>query len=81
MIEAQDLLRRLAQTFPVFTAWAEHTVDVGQLRGFLSTEFGWTLHTGNMPRSTALRNFPMQANGAEMFRLACCLATERGMQV
>src|SRR5262249_60458034 len=31
------------------------------------------------PRS--LRNFPMQANGAEMLRLACCLATERGIEV
>jgi hypothetical protein len=31
------------------------------------------------PRS--LRNFPMQANGAEMLRLACCLATERGVEV
>ena len=29
----------------------------------------------------SLRNFPMQANGAEMLRLACCLATERGIQV
>jgi DNA polymerase-1 len=28
-----------------------------------------------------LRNFPMQANGAEMLRLACCLATERGLAV
>jgi DNA polymerase I len=28
-----------------------------------------------------LRNFPMQANGAEMLRLACCLATERGVQI
>ena len=26
-------------------------------------------------------NFPMQANGAEMLRLACCLATERGLTV
>jgi len=28
-----------------------------------------------------LRNFPMQANGAEMLRLACCLATEQGIEV
>ena len=81
VIEAQDLLRRLAQTFPTFTAWAEHVVDVGQLAGYLSTVFGWTLRTENAPRSTTLRNFPMQANGAEMLRLACCLATERGVQV
>ena len=32
-------------------------------------------------RPTTLRNFPMQANGAEMLRLACCLATERGIEV
>jgi DNA polymerase I len=29
----------------------------------------------------SLRNFPMQANGAEMLRLACCLGTERGIEV
>ena len=28
-----------------------------------------------------LRNFPLQANGAEMLRLACCLATESGICV
>jgi hypothetical protein len=26
-------------------------------------------------------NFPMQANGAEMMRVAACLATERGIEV
>ena len=26
-------------------------------------------------------NFPMQANGAEMMRLACCMAVERGIEV
>jgi hypothetical protein len=31
------------------------------------------------PRS--VRNFPMQANGAEMMRLACCLATENGVEL
>jgi hypothetical protein len=80
-IEAGYLLRRLAQTFPTFTAWADDVANVGQLTGHLSTVFGWTLRTQNITRSTALRNFPMQANGAEMLRLACCLATERGIDV
>ncbi|WP_200869751.1 DNA polymerase [Mycobacterium asiaticum] len=81
VIDAEHLLLKLAQTFPVFTAWADHAVNVGQLAGYLSTVFGWTLRTENTPRPTTLRNFPMQANGAEMLRLACCLATERGIQV
>jgi DNA polymerase-1 len=56
-------------------------VDHAKLTGELHTCFGWTLHgcCGANPRS--LRNFQMQAHGAEMLRLACCLATERGVEV
>jgi hypothetical protein len=81
VIGAQDLLRRLAQTFPRFTEWADHVADVAQLTGYLSTVFGWVLLTEHTLRPTTLRNYPMQANGAEMLRLACCLVTERGVQV
>lgn len=80
-IDAQDLLRRLARTFPMFTEWADHVVEVGQLVGYLTTVFGCSLRTESTLRSTTLRNFPMQANGAEMLRLACCLATEHGADV
>src|SRR6187401_2044982 len=47
----------------------------------LCTTFGWPIHIGENPNPRSLRNFPMQANGAEMLRLAACLATERGVQV
>ena len=80
VIEAQDLLRRLARTFPTFTA-GPTTSLTWAVAGYFSTVFGWTLRTENTPRPTTLRNFPMQANGAEMLRLACCLATERGIRV
>ena len=33
------------------------------------------------PKALSLRNFPMQANGAEMLRLACIYATEPGLRV
>ncbi len=80
-IEAQELLRRLAITFPVFTSWAQHVIDVALLTGQLSTVFGWTIRITAASRPTTLRNYPMQANGAEMLRMACCLATERGINV
>ena len=51
------------------------------LTGSLHTVFGWHVHVGENPNPRSLRNFPMQANGAEMLRLACCLATERGIEV
>jgi DNA polymerase I-like protein with 3'-5' exonuclease and polymerase domains len=81
LIVAEQTLRALARAFPVFWQWAEHMVDVGELRGELHTVFGWTLRVTRDTRPTTLRNFPMQANAAEMLRLACCLATERGIAV
>jgi DNA polymerase-1 len=51
------------------------------LRGSLHTVFGWHVHAGENVNPRSLRNFPMQANGAEILRLACCLATERGIEV
>lgn len=81
VIEAQHLLRKLAQTFPTFAEWVDYVISAGELTGYLSTVFGWTLRTEHTTRPTTLRNFPMQANGAEMLRLACCLAAERGISV
>jgi hypothetical protein len=50
-------------------------------QGRLHTVFGWNIRIGENSNPRALRNFPMQANGTEMMRLACCLATERGIEV
>jgi len=43
--------------------------------------FGREIHADGTTRARTLANFPMQANGAEMLRLACWLATERGILV
>ena len=51
------------------------------LHGSIGTRFGWHVHVGAESNPRSLRNFPMQANGAEMLRIACCLATERGVEV
>jgi hypothetical protein len=50
-------------------------------KGKLHTVFGWWVRAGKVVNPRSLQNFPMQANGAEMMRLACCLATERGIEV
>jgi hypothetical protein len=51
------------------------------LTGKLQTVFGWVLRTGLDANPRSLRNFPVQGGGAEMLRLACCLATEQGLSV
>jgi hypothetical protein len=76
--ELLDLHRR---TFRRFWQWSDTVETAGMLSGELRTAFGWTLHVGPDVNPRSLRNFPMQANGAEMMRLAACLATERGLCV
>jgi hypothetical protein len=78
---ARELLRLHRQSYPDFWRWSDAVQDFALLRGYLETTFGWRVHVGPDVNPRSLRNFPMQANGAEMMRLACCLATERGITV
>ena len=75
------LLRAHRQTYPRFWRWVEAARDFGMLHRRLWTVFGWRLYVGPEVKPRALMNFPMQANGAEMLRLAACLATEAGVSV
>ena len=80
-IVARDLLRAHHETYRQFWAWSDAAVDQAMLLGVISTVFGWPVRVGERSNPRSLRNFPMQANGAEMLRIACCLATEREIEV
>jgi DNA polymerase I-like protein with 3'-5' exonuclease and polymerase domains len=80
-VEARELLRLHHQTFPRFWAWSDDVEQHAMLHGWLHTVLGWRVHVGREANPRSLRNSPMQANGAEMLRLACGLTTERGIQV
>lgn len=81
VIVARDLLRAHREAYRTFWRWSDAALDCAMLTGRLHTVFGWQLHAGEKPNPRSLRNFPMQANGAEMLRIACCLGTERGIEV
>ena len=80
-IVARNLLRAHRETYRAFWRWSDAALDCAMLHGSLRTVFGWHIHVDENANPRSLRNFPMQANGAEMLRLACCLATERGIEV
>ena len=80
-IVARDLLRSHRETYRKFWAWSDATVDRAMLLHPLLTVFGWPIRIGSDPNPRSLRNFPCQANGAEMLRLAACFATEQGVEV
>ena len=80
-VKGRELLQLHRQTYPEFWKWSQGAVDRAMLKGSLHTVFGWTIRVGANVNPRSLANFPAQANGAEMLRLACCLATERGIRV
>jgi hypothetical protein len=77
----RELLLAHRETFRRFWEWSDRVETQAMLTGRLRTVFGWAVHVGPDANPRSLRNFPMQAHGAEMMRLACCLTTERGIQV
>lgn len=81
LAEAASLLERHKRIYPRFWQWSDDIEAEGLLRGRLRSVFGWKVAVGVGANPRFLRNFPMQANGAEMMRLACCLTTETGIRV
>jgi DNA polymerase I len=80
-VVARGLIQAHKETYRQFWRWlAAATGHAYELR-HLDTVFGWRVHLGEDVNPRSMQNFPMQANGAEMLRLACCLATERGIEV
>jgi len=78
---AQELLDMHRATYPRFWRWSDGVVNYAAQFGVLYTILGWQLHIVGNANERSLRNFPMQANGAEMLRLACCYTTEAGVSV
>ena len=80
-IEADGLLRRHRAAYPQFWRWSDNVEAYALLHEKLQSVFGWRIAVAADANPRFLRNFPMQANGAEMLRLACCLTTEAGIRV
>ena len=78
---ARQLLELHRRTYRTFWKWSDCAVDEAVLGGRLWAGFGWQIHTCDEVNDRSLRNFPMQANGAEMLRIACFLLTEEGIRV
>ena len=80
--EAKALLQKHQETYRTFWAWAENNKDRGLLGLKLETCFGWQIQvTAGDAKANTFLNWPMQAHGAEMMRIASILAIERGIQL
>jgi hypothetical protein len=81
LLDAADLLLRHKRHYSVYWAWSKSVVERADLGGFIQTMFGWRMWVTDKTTERTLMNFPMQATGAEMMRIAAIALTEMGIQV
>ena len=79
--EALELLNYHRRTYPRFWRWMQASVDSAVLTGQATSVFGWSRRTKSSDKATSLMNFPMQANGAEMMRIAAIKGAEAGIEI
>ncbi len=79
--DAADLLARHRKLFPRFWAWSEAAVNEGLLTSQMQTAFGWKRHVEVGTSVRTLQNFPAQANGGEILRMAAIGLVEAGLDL
>lgn len=79
--EARELIQLHKQVYSQFWKYSGDLVDRALISNRISTVFGWHRSIKSTDKTTSLMNFPMQANGAEMMRIAAIAATEAGIEV
>ena len=80
-IVGREFLHRHHRIYHQYWAWSDNRINRSALYNEQATIFGWRHLFKEQPKATSARNFFMQANGAEMLRLACCLGTEAGISI
>ena len=89
---AKRVLRSHKRLHKTFWSWSDSVEEQARLKGKIQTCYGWRFSAPWKPAkpdaknrkgvpARTIRNFPVQATAAEMFRLAVCLMTERGVKV
>jgi hypothetical protein len=81
LLIARGLLRHHHEIFWRFWQWSDNRVRRTMFDGVTYTVFGWKYHVALNPNVRSIGNFPMQANAAEIMRLAICLGVENGITV
>lgn len=81
IIEARNLLKEHRRAYPDFWRWSDGAPVYGHYYSTIHTAFGWSLNVSPDTKPTSLQNFPCQANGAEILRIACLLLRENQFKV
>ena len=80
--EAYEMLNQHREQFSQYWQWSDDWVQHVLQTGRMHTAFGWTCRTGITEfNERSIRNWPIQASGADILRIACILATRHGIKL
>lgn len=78
---ARDWIEAHRRRYQTVWDFAQRATDYLMRGGSLETSYSWHLHPCKNPNPRSVVNFPIQANSAEILRIACILTTEAGVEV
>jgi DNA polymerase I len=80
--EAHEMLAQHHQLFYQYWQWSDDWLQHSLQTGIMRTPMGWTCRTGITEfNERSIRNWPVQATGADILRMACVLAARRGIKL
>jgi DNA polymerase family A len=80
--EAHTMLEQHRELFGQYWKWSDDWVQHAFQSGVMRTAFGWTCRTGIVEfNERSIRNWPIQATGADILRIACILAARHGIKL
>jgi DNA polymerase-1 len=80
--EAHEMLNQHRELFAQYWTWSGDWVQHALQTGIMRTAFGWTYRTGILEfNERSIRNWPVQATGADVLRIACILAARHGIKI
>jgi len=81
LYEAQRLLEQHRRLYKYYWEWADRVSDHAFLNKEITACFGWRMSVSSDTKPRTVANFQMQANGAEMLRIAVILGQEKGVSI
>lgn len=76
------MLRQHREVFSQYWKWSDDWVQHSLQTGMMRTAMGWTCRTGVLElNERSIRNWPVQATGADILRIACIMATRHGIRL
>lgn len=81
--EAREMLAQHHDLFSQYWRWSDDWVAHSLQTGIMRTAFSWTHHLGivGAVNVRSVRNWPVQAAGADVLRISCILGTRHGVRL